>query len=456
MAKSSKKTRRIIAIAVLILALGAGGAWYYFKHSKPTIITVQTEKATLRSLTETVVANGRIQPVVQVKISPEVSGEVIELPVHEGQRVNKGDLLMKIKPDAYLANRNSERARFKSATANKDLAMANMRKAEVEFKRNELLFSQGLISESTFFEFRNLFEVGKSTCESAEHQIEVARSSLARAEEELTRTTILSPITGIVTVLNIEAGERVVGTAMMTGTDIMTIADLNEMEARVDIGEMDVILIRVGQKARLEVDAFRDKTFTGRVTEIASSSRMPPSNSMNQQNQEATRFEVRIHFEDKEAFRTGMSVTADIETRYRTNALTVPIQCVTTRVLKKDAHASTNALADASASSQEATNSPAKTKERIKDRDKDKDKSKEKEAKKEKPVEVVFILDGEHVKAVPVKRGISDDDHVEIESGLTDGQEVVSGGYKAISRDLEDGMKIKKGESEPVGGKKAG
>src|SRR5262245_59489543 len=144
MAKSSKKTRRIVVIAAVVLALAGGGGWYYYKHSKPAITTVQTEKAAMRSLTEAVAGNGRIQPVVQVKISPEVSGEVIDLPVREGQRVAKGDLLVKIKPDAYLANRDSDRARYKSAVANKDLAAANMRKAEVEYKRNEQLFSQGL------------------------------------------------------------------------------------------------------------------------------------------------------------------------------------------------------------------------------------------------------------------------------------------------------------------------
>jgi HlyD family secretion protein len=431
MAKSSKKKGRKLLFTGIFLLLVAGGATGYFLRKREVVVPVQAEKATRRNLIETVVANGKIEPVVQVKISPEVSGEITELPVEEGQKVKKGDLLVKIKPDTYEANRRSEEARYKSAVANMELSEANLKKAELEWKRNEDLFKQGLISDSSSLEFQTAYEVARATCKSSEHQVEVAKAALARAEEELARTTIYSPLDGTVIKLNSEAGERVVGTAMMTGTEIMTVGDLNEMEARVDIGEMDVVLIQIGQKARLEVDAFRDRKFAGIVTEIANSSKTDTP-SGGQSSQEATRFEVRVHLEEKAAFRPGMSVTADIETRYRTNVLTVPIQSVTTRLPADLSRGRTNAAPAVAAAPQEGAD------------------TKKKKTEPAKPIEVVFVVENDQVKAVPVKRGISDENYVEITAGLTEGEEVVSGGYKAISRDLQDGAKIKREAAEAL------
>ena len=426
MANAGRKAgRKWLLATVVVLALAAGtGAYYQRKREKP--ITIQTEKVARRNLTELVVANGKIQPVLSVKISPEVSGEIIDLPVREGQFVKKGDLLLRIKPDTYLANKRSAEASYQSAVAGRALAAANLRQAEAELKRNEELLRDKLISESAFLEFKTACDVARATDDSAGHQVNVARATLARAEEELAKTTIVAPINGTVTKLMSQLGERVVGTAMMSGTEIMTVADLNEMEARVDIGEIDVVLIALKQKGRLEVDAFRDRKFTGCVTEIANSSRTPLPGQMGgggggQQGQEATKFEVKIRIQEKETFRPGMSVTAEIETRSRTNVLSVPIQSVTTR-LPKDAK----------------TNAPPPQAGQTGKTD-----------KASKPVEVAFVLDGSRVKSVPVKRGISDDTHVEIIEGLKEGQEVVSGGYKAISRDLEDGKRVKIG-TEPA------
>jgi HlyD family secretion protein len=237
----------------------------------------------------------------------------------------------------------------------------------------------------------------------------------------------------------------------MAGTEVMTIANLNEMEARVDIGEVDVILIAVGQRTRLEVDAFRDRKFTGTVTEIANAAKGPAgasssSSSSSMQSQEATKFEVKIRVHEKEPFRPGMSVTAEIETRYRTNVLTVPIQSVTTRLPK-----GTN---DAKASNpgDKKRNNPSKQTNTGTDTNTTARGDKRNGASK--PIEVVFLLEGERVKQVPVKRGISDDAYVEITEGLQQEQEVVSGGYKAINRELEDGKKIKRGTPEPEGEEK--
>ncbi len=287
----NKKRRKVLVFSVIGLVLVGLTLAAIFRKREP-VITVQTEKVTRRNITETVVANGKIQPVLQVKISPEVSGEIIELPVKEGQWVKKGDLLVKIKPDTYIANVRSAEAQYLSSASGKDLAQASMRKAELEFKRNEEMFLGKLESESTFLEFKTGFEVAQAQTETATHQVAVAKAALDRAKEELAKTTIASPLDGTISKLNSRLGERVVGTAMMTGTEIMIVSDLNAMEARVDVGEIDVVLIKPGQKTRLEVDAFHDRKFKGTVTEIANSSKDAgmQGGGGGGQSQEATKF----------------------------------------------------------------------------------------------------------------------------------------------------------------------
>src|SRR5437867_4835380 len=268
---NSKKRRKIIVFSAIAVVLAGLGVFAIFRK-REAVITIQTEQVARRNLTELVVANGKIQPVVQVKISPEVSGEIIELPVKEGQPVKKGDLILKIKPDFYIANRNQAEAGYKSSVAGKATAEANLRKAEAEFKRIRDLFRTKLVSESAFDEAQAAYDVAQAQLTSAGHQVEMSSANLASAEESLAKTTIASPLSGTVSKLNSQLGERVLGTVQNIGTEIMTIADLNEMEARVDIGESDVVLIVPGQNARLEVDAFKDRKFTGTVTEIANSS----------------------------------------------------------------------------------------------------------------------------------------------------------------------------------------
>ncbi len=418
MAKKKSKTKIVIAI-VVILAIAAAVMIPKFRK-KDLPVNVEQEKVARRDLTELVVANGKIQPVVQVKISPEVSGEIIALPVKEGQAVKKGDLLVKIKPDNYVSARNSAEASYKLSLANKNTAQANLEKAELEFKRNDGLSKAHLISESDYLTAKTTYEVAKTTLAGAMEQVEMAHAALQTADTDLSKTTIYSPLTGTVSKLNCEVGERVVGTAMMAGTEIMTVADLNEMEARVDIGEIDVVLMAVGQKVHLEVDAFKDRKFDGVVTDVANSAKNNDAAATSTPT-DATKFQVKIRLKQKEIFRPGMSVSAEIETRTRMAALSVPIQCVTTRMPK--AGSKTNAVPvtatnDAKASGQK------KGDEAI------------------KPVEVVFVVDGDHVKSAPVTRGISDDNYVEILDGLKEGEEIVSGGFKAINRDLEDGKKI--------------
>jgi HlyD family secretion protein len=247
------------------------------------------------------------------------------------------------------------------------------------------------------------------------HQADMAKASLARAEDDLAKTTIKAPTDGTVTKLKVQAGERVVGTAMMAGTEIMTIAKLDEMEARVDLGEVDVVLIALGQKARLEVDSFRDRKFTGHVTEIANAAKTSGLNTQ----QEATKFEVKIRIYEKEAFRPGMSVTAEVETRYRSNVLTVPIQSVTIR-LPKEAEEQKKREEQDAADSQDAL-------------------VQRKPKQNAKAEEVVFEVRDSKASRLAVKRGISDNDYVEIIEGVEEGQDIVSGSYKAINRELDDG-----------------
>jgi HlyD family secretion protein len=437
MAKSKSRGRKVLVFSLIVVLLGGLGTAAYLRQ-REVVLTVQTEKVTRRNLTETVVANGRVQPVFYVKISPEVSGEIIELPVKEGQTVRKGDLLVRIKPDTYIANSNSATASYRASLAAKTTAEANLARAEAEFRRQEALFKNNLVSESLFMDAKTAYEVARAQLRSATHQVEMSKAALDRAEEDLRKTVIYSPLDGTVIRLNSQVGERVVGTAMMAGTEIMTIADLNEMEARVEVGEIDVPLIQIGQLARIEADAFKDRKFTGTVTEIANSSRglVLGGGGFGAQSQEATKFEVKVRIQDKAAFRPGMSVTAEIETRYRTNVLTVPIVSVTTRLPK-----TTNTVARAGAphAAPAGTNSPAASDTT------NATAGARKPGEAPKPIEVVFVKDGDVARMVPIKRGISDDTYVEILEGLQEGQEVISGGYKAISRELEDGKKIKVG-----------
>ena len=427
------RKRRILILVVSGLVL-IGLIWWFAFHRREPAITIQTEKVTRRNLTEIVVANGRIQPVVQVKISPEVSGEITELPVKEGQAVNKGDLILKIKPDVYIAAHNQAEANYKSSIASQASAAATLRKAAADFRRSQGLLESKLIPLSDFDQVQASYDIALAQLTNAEHQVEMAHALLASAEEELAKTTIASPLTGTISKLNSQLGERVLGTVQNVGTEIMTISDLGQMEARVDVGEIDVVLIHPGQKARLEVDAFRDRKFTGVVTDIANSSKGSSSATsaaaLSSQSQDATKFEVRIRINENEAFRPGMSVSAEIETRSRTNVLTVPLASVTTRAPKPNTK-NTGATTDqVNSSNQAATNSTATDK---------------KPKESPKMSEVVFAVEGDHVKTLPVKIGISDDNYWEIVDGLAEGEEIVSGGYRAINRDLDDGKKIRKG-----------
>jgi HlyD family secretion protein len=436
---NSRKQRKRVVFAAIGLGLAGLITWTVLARREPPV-AVQTEKVTRRDMTEIVVANGRVEPVIQVKISPEVSGEIVELPVVEGQSVRKGDLLVRIKPQQYEASRESARANHESARAGLSTAQAQLTRAEAEYLRNKELFDKRLISESVFLEVETSYNVERARLKQAEQQIANAKAALERAEEDLLKTAIYSPIEGTVTRLHSQLGERVHGTAMMAGTDIMTVANLDQMDALVDIGEMDIVLIKPGQKTRLEVDAFRDQKFSGTVSEIANAAKGSgtAAAAAAAASQEATKFEVKIRFSEKAALRPGMSVTAEIETQYRTNVVAVPIASVTTRPPKAGNPTNSVPTAHSTNSTETSPKPPSRP-----GRDK---------PTRDKAVEVVFVVDGTQVRQQEVKIGISDEDYWEITEGLEADVEIVTGGYRAISRELQDGAKITR---ETGSGKKA-
>jgi len=438
-----KGRKKFIFISIAGVAV-LGAVLYFAFRPKDPPVTVQTEKVARHTITETVIANGKIYPVLQVHISPEVSGEITNLPVKEGQYVHKGELLLQINQDVYVAGLNQANAGYESAVAAKTTAVANLEKADADYVRNKSLYDTKLLSESDFIGFKVARDVAKAQVESADDQMNVAKAAVDNAQDLLNKTTIVSPLDGTITTLNSQLGERVLGTVQNAGTDIMIISDLSAMEARVDIGEMDIVLVQPGQKAKLEVDSYKDQKFAGTVTAVANSSEglnsvasmASSSSGSSGSGQSATQFQVRIRINDLVAFRPGMSVSATIETRTRTNAVAAPIASVTTRVLKEKLNkgatgGKTNAVpTNAIVAMSGETNSL---------------KADKKADEKNKPVEVVFVVDGDHVKTVPVKIGIFDDDYYEVTDGLKEGDEIVVGGYHAISHDLDDGKKIVKG-----------
>ncbi|MFZ4619694.1 MAG: efflux RND transporter periplasmic adaptor subunit [Bacteroidota bacterium] len=391
---------------VLVVILGA---------KKENIISVQTEKVAKRTITQMVNASGKIQPETMVKINAEVSGEITSLPVKEGDRVKKGELLVRIKPDQYQAQVDRAEAGLQSARASLNLQKANLEKAESEFKRAQELYDKKLLSDQEFVAAKTSFSAAKSQNESAQAGVRQAEASFRDAKESLNKTAIYSPMAGTISQLISELGERVSGSGFTQGTQIMTVADLSMMEARVDVGENDIITISIGDTARITIDAYPDKKFTGVVYEIANTAK---SKGLGTQ-EEVTNFEVKIRIMNKDiALRPGMSMTADIETETKKNVLAVPIQSVTTRAPKgKESKEGEKPKDDAQQSAGLSMN--------------------------EKPVECVFVVENGKVKMVPVKRGINDEGYVEISTGISQDLEVVSGSYKAINRDLEDGTVVK-------------
>src|ERR1041385_4463576 len=429
--RRSRRRRYIIFGSIGFLLLWIIVSVILSKREKP--IPVTTEKAARRTIMQTVSATGKVQPETEVKISPEVAGEIIELPVEDGKAVNKGDLLVKIKPDSYKAVVEQQEAAISSAKATNLQQKATMTKAEQDLKRADDMFAKKTISVQEYNAAQAAYDVAKNTYESSLHEIERAQAGSSQARDQLSKTTIYWPIDGTVTILNSKLGERVVATNQFAGTEVMRVADLGHMEARVDVNENDVVNVKVGDKASVKVDAYGDRKFHGTVYQIANTGTTTGAGTQ----EEVTNFQVKIRIDDHDVMlKPGLSCTADIETNTVKDVVAVPMQAVTIRP------------GDSNLSPEEIEKKKLKTAEREKaDNNAEVTNEKaEKQAQKEereKLAKVVFLKKGGKAQLVKVTTGISDDTFIEIQSGVQPGDEIISGSYSAISRKLKDGARVR-------------
>ena len=421
----------LLVLAIVMLVIGKKMGWF----GKEFTISVATEKVEAKTLTEFITANGKIQPETQVKISPDVSGEVIELYVEEGDEVVKGDLLCVIKPEMYVSALNRAEATLNSSKARLAQAEAQQIERELAFNRSKQLFDSNTIPKSEYETAQAAYKVAQAEVNAARFSVKSAEATVAESREQLTKTKIYAPISGTISALNIEKGERVVGTSMMIGTEMMIVANLNKMEVQVDVNENDIVKVAKFDTALVEVDAYLNRKFKGLVTEIANS-----ASSVGATADQVTNFEVKVLLLSESyadlidsvaknyyPFRPGMSAAVDILTESRENILTVPISAVTTRIKLKDG--GTREVSDEvkteTEDGSELTTDSGKTDE------------------KEEKQEVVFILNGDRVKKVPVKTGIQDNTSIQIVEGLKSGDEVVTAPFNAINKTLKDSMMVK-------------
>ena len=438
-----KKLYWIIGICIAIVFSVIG--FKFFKGEEPTEVT--TEKAGKRSIIETVSANGKIQPEAELKITSDVSGEVVEMYVKEGEQVKKGQLLCRIKADIYEsafervnATVNSSKANLKTTMAQLAQAQANLANSEASFNRNKKLFDQTVISQQEFDASKAAFEAAKANVEgikesikASDYNVKSVEASLKEANSNLDKTYIYAPVDGTVSKLNVEKGERVVGVQGLQGTEILRLANLNEMEASVEVNENDIIRIHKNDTAIIEVDAYIGKKFRGIVTEVANS-----ANTTGISIDQVTNFVVKIRVlresyidlvtdENPAPFRPGMSASVEIQTMRAANIITVPIQGVTTR----SSDTTTTKQKFGREDDEEIV---------VKDEKEEKLNSNKKE---EEIKECVFLNRDGVAKIVYVTTGIQDNDYIEIKSGINVGDEIISGPYGAVSKSLKNGKKIK-------------
>ena len=426
----SKKTIYIlIGGAVLLIAVFLVLSKTGVIGNKDKAKSVETSLVKATTIVETVSATGKIQPEIEVKIASMVSGEIIALPIKEGQVVKKGDLLVKINPDLYTSGLNRSVANLAAAKSGLTQAEAQFKEAKANYDRNKTLFEKGIISKSDWDKTVASFEVTKATKQSAYFNVQSASATVNEARDNLGRTIIYAPADGTISVLNVELGERVLGTQQMAGTEILRVANLNNMEVEVDVNENDIVKIKVGDEAKVEVDAYLKKQFKGIVTSISNSA----STALTAD--QVTNFKVKIRIlkesyqdllEGKPAtyspFRPGMTATVDIVTKTKTNVLAVPISSV---VVKSD----TTAVKESKVDVAEPT-------------------EKEPIPKIDKKLECVFVKVGDKAKIRIIKTGIQDDTNIEVISGLKKGEIVITGPYTTVSKELNSGDKVTKEKTE--------
>jgi HlyD family secretion protein len=475
--KKSNPTRRILiligVLLVLFIVVAVGGRALGIIGGNRGGIQVETAKAEKRDITEVVTASGRVQPETEVKISPDVSGEIIYLGVVEGQQVDKGTLLIRIRPDFYDAQVEKAKAGVSQAQAGLSRAKADLLNAELEMERVKELHERNVVPQAEFDRAKTTVDVAKANYDAAQYQVEAAMAAKSEAVENLAKTRIYSPMNGTVSMLNVELGERVVGTVQMAGTEMLRIARLDQMEVEAEVNENDVVNIALGDTARIEVDAYPGRAFRGVVTEIANSARIAAQGTQEQ----VTNFPVKVrildtHNADKAPgaaeeikaeevalpesmpqFRPGMSSTVDVYTDFVGDCVSVPIQSVTVRDFNQikgdvgdegeadDDNDGTPAGDDESGDSDEGSDSGDDDMEEGTDHEDEFDE--DGGMGKEDLRKVLFVVRDGEAKMVEVETGIADVTHIQITSGLEEGEEVVIGPYSAISRTLSDGDKVR-------------
>ncbi|WP_348813310.1 efflux RND transporter periplasmic adaptor subunit [Flavobacterium maritimum] len=420
----SKKTIYILigsalVIVALLVTLSKSGVIGNKDKGKE----VEIAKVEATTIVETVSATGKIQPEIEVKIASMVSGEIIELPIKEGQVVKKGDLLVKINPDLYTSGLNRSVANLSGAKSTLNQAEASFNEAKTSYDRNKVLFGKGIISKSDWDKAVASFEVAKANKQTAYFNVQSASASVIEAKDNLGRTTIYAPADGTISVLNVELGERVLGTQQMAGTEILRVANLNNMEVEVDVNENDIVKIKVGDEAKVEVDAYLKKQFKGVVTSISNSA------SSTLTADQVTNFKVKVRIlkesyqdllkgkpDTYSPFRPGMTATVDIITKTKANVLSVPISSV---VVKSDTAAVKEIKVD----------DPQSEENKVK-------------PKSDKKFECVFVKVGDKAKIRIIKTGIQDDANIEVLTGLKKGDVVITGPYTTVSKELNSGDKV--------------
>ena len=431
--KQKKTLPYIIGIAVVIiivLIVGKKQGWL----GSDVSVKVSTETVESKTITEFITANGKIQPETEVKISPDVAGEIVELHVEDGDAVEQGKLLCVIKPEMYVSAVNRSEAAVNSSKARQAQAEAQLIESELSYKRSKQLYDKGTIPVSQFESAEAAYKVAQAEARAAQYSVLSAQASLDEAKEQLIKTKIYAPITGTISALNVEKGERVVGTSMMVGTEMMTVADLNKMEVQVEVNENDIVKVMKGDTALVEVDAYLNRKFKGIVTEIANSASVAGTSS-----DQVTNFDVKVlllkdSYEDLidpengnlYPFRPGMSATVDILTETRENVISVPISAVTTRIKKENG--GTKEVGTDSKNSSDNENA----------------------TQRDEKQEVVFVYTDGRVMKTEVETGIQDNNSIEIQKGIKVGDEVVIAPYTIINRTLKDSMLVKKVSEEDL------
>ncbi|MFK8272506.1 efflux RND transporter periplasmic adaptor subunit [Capnocytophaga canimorsus] len=400
-----------IVLVLILLIVGKKSGWW---GNQPKGKEVEVKQITRNSLTQKVSATGKIQPELEIKISSEVSGEIIELPVVEGQMVKKGDLLVRINPDIYQSVLNRSVAGLENIKSSLRQAEANLKENEASFERSQKLFEKGVISRAEWDKAVSAYDIAKANRESAKYSVQSAMASVSEAQDNLKRTSIYAPASGTISKLNVELGERVVGTVQMTGTEIMRVANLSSMEVEVDVNESDIVKVNINDRATIEVDAYPKKTFEGRVTNIANTANATTSV------EQVTNFKVKIHIDEASyqalltgkkqgysPFRPGMTATVDILTTERNDVVTVPVSAIVMKSVKEI------------------------TKDSL---------IKEKDDKRQ---EAVFVVKDGKALLKAVSTGIQDNTDIEILSGVEAGEQIIVGPYNLVSRILKSGDEVR-------------